>query len=147
MHQVADGALWALSRVPELKFPPAITGVSVEAKLLDHIVNMLEAPNIAKWCYPVIFQILSHLTLHEAGAVAVVEANIFNSVEELLRSCPTDLYQHIFSMLENLVSHESTAMAILHMIPLDLFPTRLRYISIDLHIFSEVYKPIQSNYR
>ncbi|KAJ7232546.1 hypothetical protein C8J57DRAFT_1729831 [Mycena rebaudengoi] len=128
--QVVDGALWLLSCAPHIKFPPVTTGISVEAKLLDHIVDMLEAPNTAKWRYLVIFQILSNLALHESGAVAVVEAHTLNSVQKLLRSHPTDLYQHIFSMLENLASHESAAMAILHMIPLDLFSTRFRQ-SID----------------
>ncbi|KAJ7275990.1 hypothetical protein C8J57DRAFT_1466584, partial [Mycena rebaudengoi] len=49
MPQVVDGALWLLSRVRELKFPLVTAGVSVKAKVLDHIMNMLEAPNTAKW--------------------------------------------------------------------------------------------------
>ncbi|KAJ7232536.1 hypothetical protein C8J57DRAFT_1480642 [Mycena rebaudengoi] len=102
--QVVDGALWLLSRAPHIIFPSVTTGVSVEGKLLNHIADMLKAPNTA---------------------VAIVGANVLNFIEKLLRSRPTDLYQHIFSMLENLASHESTAMAILHMIPLELFSTRL----------------------
>jgi hypothetical protein len=140
--QVVDGALWLLSRAPHIIFPSVTTGVSVEGKLLNHIADMLKAPNTGKWRYPVIFQILSHLALRGSSAVAIVGANVLNFIEKLLRSRPTDLYQHIFSMLENLASHESTAMAILHMIPLELFSTRLWYVSIDLHIFSEVYKLI-----
>ncbi|KAJ7273832.1 hypothetical protein C8J57DRAFT_1505955 [Mycena rebaudengoi] len=57
--QVVDGALWALSRVPHLKFPPFTTGLSVEAQLLDHIADMLDAPITDEWRYTVIFQILS----------------------------------------------------------------------------------------
>ncbi|KAJ7275989.1 hypothetical protein C8J57DRAFT_1224131 [Mycena rebaudengoi] len=95
--EVVDGILWLLSRTPHIKFPPVTTGVSIEAKLLDHIVDRLKAPNMANYRYLVIFQILSNLALHES---------------------------------ETLVSHESTAMAILRIIPLDLFSTRLRQ-SID----------------
>ncbi|KAJ7226175.1 hypothetical protein C8J57DRAFT_1585978 [Mycena rebaudengoi] len=128
MPQVANGALWALSRVPHLKFPPATAGVSVQAKLLDHIVDMLEAPNTAKWRYPLIFQILSHLALNdESGAVAVVEANVLNSAEKLLRSSPADLYQHVFPVLDSLASHESTAMAVFHILPFDLLGACLQF--------------------
>ncbi|KAJ7232535.1 hypothetical protein C8J57DRAFT_1250511 [Mycena rebaudengoi] len=63
---------------------------------------------MTKWRYPVIFQILSNLALHESGAVAIMEANVLNSMEKLLRSRPTDPYQHIFSMLKSLTSYEST---------------------------------------
>ncbi|KAJ7266206.1 hypothetical protein C8J57DRAFT_1229605 [Mycena rebaudengoi] len=103
------------------------TGVSVEAKRLAHIVNMVEAPHTAKWRYAVIFQILSHLVRYdESSAVAVVEANILNSVEKLLRSRLTDLYEHIFSMLESLASHESIATAVLDMRLYDLLLTLWR---------------------
>ncbi|KAJ7219655.1 hypothetical protein C8J57DRAFT_1732073, partial [Mycena rebaudengoi] len=117
MPQIVDGAIWLLSRVAQIQFPPVTTGVSVEVKLLVHLVDMLEAPKTAKWRYPVIFQTLSHLALYdECSAVAIVEANVLNS--ELLRSCPTDLYQHIFQMLESLGSYESTAMAVVPYSPL-----------------------------
>ncbi|KAJ7276053.1 armadillo-type protein [Mycena rebaudengoi] len=122
--QVVDGALWVLSRVPYLKYPPVTAGVSVEAKLLDHIVDMLKAPNTAKWHYRMIFQIISHLVFHnESNAIAVVEANVLTSVEKLLRSRPTAPYRSIFRLLENLVSHEATAMAVVRMLPLDLLGT------------------------
>ncbi|KAJ7265742.1 hypothetical protein C8J57DRAFT_1718330 [Mycena rebaudengoi] len=125
--QVVDGALWVLSRAPYLTFPPVTSGVSVEAKQLDHIVDMFEAPNTAtEWRYPVIFEILSHLSFHESGAAAIVEAKILNSVEKLLRSRPTDLYKHIFPMLKSLVSHKSTVMAVLPILPLDLLGASLR---------------------
>ncbi|KAJ7253803.1 hypothetical protein C8J57DRAFT_1237060 [Mycena rebaudengoi] len=125
--QVVDGALWVLSHAPHLKFLLLTTGVSVEEKLLTHLADMLEAPDTPEWRLPVGVQILSNLALHEPTAVTIVEANTLNSVEKLLRSCPADLYQHIFSMLKNLASHELTAMAIIHMILLDLFSTRLRH--------------------
>ncbi|KAJ7220956.1 hypothetical protein C8J57DRAFT_1731886 [Mycena rebaudengoi] len=112
MPQVIDGALWVLSRIPRLISQPITTGVSVEAKLLDHVVDILEAPNTAKSRYPVIFERLSHLALHESTAIAIVEANVLNSVEKLLRSRPTDLYWHIFPMLKALASHEFTATAL-----------------------------------
>ncbi|KAJ7243483.1 hypothetical protein C8J57DRAFT_1725998, partial [Mycena rebaudengoi] len=124
MPQIVDGAIWLLSRVAQIQFPPVTTGVSVEVKLLVHLVDMLEAPKTAKWRYPVIFQTLSHLALYdECSAVAIVEANVLNSVQQLLRSCPTDLYQHIFQMLESLGSYESTAMAVARILPLDLLGT------------------------
>ncbi|KAJ7257337.1 hypothetical protein C8J57DRAFT_1721178 [Mycena rebaudengoi] len=121
--QVADGALWVLSRVPQIDFPPDATGVSVKAKLLDHIADMLDAPNTYRWRYTAIFQILSHLARYESSAVAVVEANVLNSEEDLLRSRSTDIYEHIFPMLESLVSHESTATAGLDMRLYDLLVT------------------------
>ncbi|KAJ7232517.1 hypothetical protein C8J57DRAFT_1480634 [Mycena rebaudengoi] len=121
--QVVDGTLWLLSHAPHIKFPPVTTGVSMEAKLLDHIVDMLKAPNMVKWRYPVIFQLLSHLALHESGAVAIVEANVLDSVEKLLKSRPTDLYEHIFPMLKSLASHESTVAAVLNMRLYDLLAT------------------------
>ncbi|KAJ7232578.1 hypothetical protein C8J57DRAFT_172798 [Mycena rebaudengoi] len=114
MPQVVDGALWLLSHVLHLKFPPVTTGVSVEARLLTRIAYMLEASNTSEGNYPVIFQILYHLTFHnESSAVAIVEANVLNSAEKLLTSCPTDLYRHIFPMLAGLAYHESTATAVL----------------------------------
>ncbi|KAJ7276023.1 hypothetical protein C8J57DRAFT_1224160 [Mycena rebaudengoi] len=122
MPEVVDGALWLLSRVPHLKFPLVTTGVSVEARLLARIADMLEAPNTAEWRYLVIFQILSHLALHEASAVVIVEANILNNVKKILRSRPTNLYDHIFSMLERLVSHKST---VIRMIPYDLLGCKI----------------------
>jgi hypothetical protein len=137
--QVVDGTLWLLSRAPHIKFPPVTTGVSVQAKLLDHIAEMLKAPNTPKWHYLMIFQILSNLVLHDAGAVAVVESNIPNSVEKFLRSCPPDLYKHIFPMLESLACCESTAMAVVHILPLDLLRTLWRYVFNDLRSSSEVY--------
>jgi hypothetical protein len=138
--QVVDGALWVLSRVPYLKFPPVTAGVSVEAKLLDHIMDMLKAPNTAEWHYRVIFQIISHLVFHnESNAIAVVEANVLTSVEKFLRSRPTAPHRSVFRLLENLVSHESTAMAVVRMLPLDLLGTLWRYVFIDLHSSSEVY--------
>jgi hypothetical protein len=144
MPQVVDGALWLLFRVPHLKFQPVTTGVSVEARLLARMVDMLEAPKAPKWRYAVIFQIVSHLELHdESSAVAAVEANILDSIKKLLRSLDTDLRRHIFSILERLASYESTAMAVVRMIPFDLLGPLWRYISIDLNISSEIYKVLQ----
>jgi hypothetical protein len=143
MPEVVYGALWFLSCVPHLKFPPVTTGVSVEARLLAHIVDMLEAPNTSERYYQVILEILSDLALHESTAVAIVEANILNSVENHLRGRPTDPYQNIFRMLENLASHESTAMAVFRILPFDLLGACLRYVCVDLYICSEIYKLIQ----
>jgi hypothetical protein len=114
----------------------------VQPKLLDHIIDMLAAPNTAKWRYAAVFQILSHLVSREPSAVAVVKANILNSVEKLLSSRPTDLYKHIFPILESLASHESTAMTVIHMLPLDLLGTLWWYVSLHVHISSEVYRLI-----
>ncbi|KAJ7267737.1 hypothetical protein C8J57DRAFT_1613773 [Mycena rebaudengoi] len=102
--QVVDGALWVLSRIPHIKFPPVTAGVSVQAKLLDHIVAVLKAPNTAEWRYPVIFQILFHLALHdESSEVAVVEENRFtNSSSENVDS--TTLIDPFASWLEVLVT-------------------------------------------
>jgi hypothetical protein len=94
--EVVDGALWLLSRVLHLKFSPITTGVSVEARLLALIVDILKAPNFSERHYPVIFQILSHLALRKSTAVAIVEANMLNSVENHLRCRSTDLYKYIF---------------------------------------------------
>ncbi|KAJ7276042.1 hypothetical protein C8J57DRAFT_1224175 [Mycena rebaudengoi] len=106
--QVIDGALLVLSRIPQIKFPLATSGVSIEAKLLDRLLDILKDSSAATWRYPVIFQMISDLALHEPTAVTVVEANIVNSAEKLLISRPTNLYEHILLMLESLVSHEST---------------------------------------
>ncbi|KAJ7275952.1 hypothetical protein C8J57DRAFT_1590226 [Mycena rebaudengoi] len=124
--QVVDGTLWLLSRVPHIKFPPVITGVSVEAKLLDHIADMLKAPNTPKWRYLLIFQMLSYRAPHESSARVMMEQNVPNSMKKLLRSRPTDLYPYIFPILENLASHESTAMAVIRMLPFDLLGTLWR---------------------
>jgi hypothetical protein len=125
--QVADGALWVLSRVPQIQFPPVISGVSEETALLGHILDMLKARNIAKWRYPVIFRMLSHLAFHnESNAIAIMEANVLISVEKLLRSRAIDLYQHIFPMLTSLASHESTEMAVVRILPLDLLVDMLK---------------------
>jgi hypothetical protein len=94
-----------------------------------------------------ILRIILKLASHESTAIAVMKANTLNTVEKLLRCHPANLYWYIFLMVENLVSHKSTAMAVVHMLPLDLLGTLWRYIFIDLHIFSEVYKLIQSKYR
>jgi hypothetical protein len=115
--------LWLLSRAPHIKFPQVTTGVSVEAKLLDNIANRLEAPSTSNQRYLAMFRMLSHLARRESSAVAIVEANILNSMEKLLRSRRTGLYKHIFSMLESLVSRESTATAVLNMHPYDLLVT------------------------
>ncbi|KAJ7232523.1 hypothetical protein C8J57DRAFT_1729819, partial [Mycena rebaudengoi] len=88
---------------------------------------MFKDSSTATWRYPVIFQLISHLALHnESSAVAIVEANILNSVKKLLRSRPTDLYEHIFRMLMNLAFHESTASAVLDMHLYDLLATLWR---------------------
>ncbi|KAJ7253809.1 hypothetical protein C8J57DRAFT_1722248 [Mycena rebaudengoi] len=124
--EVVDVALWLLSRVPHLKFSPITTGVSVEARLLALIVDILKAPNFSEGHYPVIFQILSHLALRKSTAVAIVEANILNSVENHPRCHSTDLYKYIFPMLESLVSRKSTATAVLDMHLYDLLATLWR---------------------
>ncbi|KAJ7276002.1 hypothetical protein C8J57DRAFT_1590312 [Mycena rebaudengoi] len=142
--QVVDGTLWLLSRAPHINFPPVTTGVSVEAKLLDHIVDMLKASNMAKWHYLVIFQILSHLAFHnESNAIAVVEANVLTSVEKLLRSRPTELYRHIFPMLVSIASHESTATAVLNMRLYNLLATLWQYVSYPFSIIPEFFNVIQ----
>ncbi|KAJ7258654.1 hypothetical protein C8J57DRAFT_1341104 [Mycena rebaudengoi] len=123
--EVADGAFRLLSEVPHIKLPPVTTGASVEARP-DHFADMLKAPSTPEWRYPVIFQILSHMALHESVAVAIVEANILNSMDKLLRSHSTNLYHHIFQMLESLASHESTATAVLDMHLFDLLVTLWR---------------------
>ncbi|KAJ7276017.1 hypothetical protein C8J57DRAFT_1224155 [Mycena rebaudengoi] len=114
---VVDGALWLLSRVPHLKFSPVTTGVSVEARLFTRIADMLrvKAQSTAKLRYLAIFQILSHLALHESSAVAIVETNILKSIENLPRSSRIHLHWDIYQILRNLVSHESTATAVLDM--------------------------------
>ncbi|KAJ7246025.1 hypothetical protein C8J57DRAFT_1678739 [Mycena rebaudengoi] len=124
--QIVGGLLSVLSEVADIKFPPVTSGASVEAKLLDHIVDMFEAPDTPEEHCSWIFQIVSNLVVRESSAVAVVEANIFKSVDKLLRSPPTDLHLHIYFILENLASHESTAMAVLRMLPFDLLETLWR---------------------
>ncbi|KAJ7276056.1 hypothetical protein C8J57DRAFT_1224188 [Mycena rebaudengoi] len=69
------------------------------------------------------FRMLSHLARCEPSAVAIVEVNILNLVEKLLRSYPLDLYEYIFPMLESLVSHKSTATTVLDMHLYDLLAT------------------------
>ncbi|KAJ7232544.1 hypothetical protein C8J57DRAFT_1533018 [Mycena rebaudengoi] len=115
MPEVVYGAFWALSRVPHLKFPPVMTRLSVEARLLARFADMLEAPNTSEWHYPLIFEILSHLALHESSAVATVETSILKSIENLPRSSHIHLHRDIYQILRNLVSHESTATAVLDM--------------------------------
>ncbi|KAJ7246023.1 hypothetical protein C8J57DRAFT_1241809 [Mycena rebaudengoi] len=118
--QVVDGALWLLSRAPHLKFLLLTTGVSVEEKLLTHLADMLEAPDTPEWRHPVGVQILSNLALHDGGEHTELRGETF----EILPRRPIPAH---FSMLKNLASHELTAMAIIHMILLDLFSTRLRH--------------------
>ncbi|KAJ7253879.1 hypothetical protein C8J57DRAFT_1237128 [Mycena rebaudengoi] len=89
--QVVNRALWVLSRVPQIKFPRATTGVPIEAKLLDHIADMLNA---------------------QRQKNAIVVANILNSAEKLLRYLPPDLHWDIYLMMESLASHMSTATAV-----------------------------------
>jgi hypothetical protein len=132
MPQVVDGALWALSPVPHINFPLDTNGGSVEAKLLDHIVDMLKAPNTAESRYLVIFQILSHLALHESSAVAIVETNILKSIENIMRFRRSHLHWPLYSILSNLVSHESTVTAILDMC--HLLATLWRYVSLYIYI-------------
>ncbi|KAJ7244529.1 hypothetical protein C8J57DRAFT_1476808 [Mycena rebaudengoi] len=110
MPRIVDGALWLFSRVPRITFPPATIGISVETKLLDHIADMLKAPNTPKWRCLLIFQMLPHLALHGSSARVVVERNLLSSMEKLLSCGPTDLYEHIFPMLESLVSIASVVL-------------------------------------
>jgi hypothetical protein len=138
--QAVDGVLLVLSEVPHCKFPPVTTTVSVEAKLLARLLDMLNDSSTTERHYRWIIEIVSNLSRHESTAIAVVEANVPHLVEKLLRSWPTNLRWHIFSMLEHLVSHESTAMAVVRVLPFDLLGTLWWYISLDLHISSEVYK-------
>jgi hypothetical protein len=139
MPQVVEGVLTVLSRVFPIKSPQVTSGVSMEAKLLDRLLDMIKDSSTPEQHYRWIFEIVSKLVRHEPTAVAVSEANTLHTVEKLLRSRPTDLYQYIFPMLENMASHESTAMAVVRMLPLDLLGTLWRYVSIDLHSSSEVY--------
>ncbi|KAJ7202196.1 hypothetical protein C8J57DRAFT_1260393 [Mycena rebaudengoi] len=117
---VVDGTLWVLSRARRIKFPPITSGVSVEAKLLDRLSNMLEDSSTTERHYWWIIAIVSNLARHESTVVAVGEADILNSVEKLLRSGPMDLYEDIFFMLERLASHKSTVMAVVKKFPYDL---------------------------
>ncbi|KAJ7202195.1 hypothetical protein C8J57DRAFT_1543419 [Mycena rebaudengoi] len=97
VHQVVDGVLSVVA------YTPVTSGPSLEAKLLGRLLGMLEDSSTAKSHQLYISRMVSNITLHESSAVAVVEANILNSVEILLRSRPTDMYWHIFPMLENRV--------------------------------------------
>ncbi|KAJ7246019.1 hypothetical protein C8J57DRAFT_1523897 [Mycena rebaudengoi] len=117
---VVDGVLSVLSSVDHIKFPPVTSGVSVEAKLLDRLSDMFEDSFTPELHYRWISEVVSKLARHESTAVAVVEANILNSVEKLLKSFPAGLYESIFPILENLASHEATAMAVVRMLRLDL---------------------------
>ncbi|KAJ7253814.1 hypothetical protein C8J57DRAFT_1658841 [Mycena rebaudengoi] len=124
MPQVrVEQVLFILSEALPVKFPPVTSGASVEAKLLGHLLHMLEDLSPAGLHYPAIFQILSHMAFQEDIEVSVVEANLLNPVEKLLRSPLTYLHRHIFSMLERLASHESTVIAVVRMLPLDLLVT------------------------
>ncbi|KAJ7253800.1 hypothetical protein C8J57DRAFT_1518966 [Mycena rebaudengoi] len=118
--QVVDEVLSVLSSVDHIKFPPVTSGVSVEAKLLDRLSDMFEDSFTPELHYRWISEIVSKLARHESTAVAVVKANILNSAEKLLKSCPAGLYESIFPILENLASHEATAMAVVRMLRLDL---------------------------
>jgi hypothetical protein len=120
---VVDGLLLILYEIPRITFLPVTTGVSVQAKLLDHLSDMLKDSSTTEWHYRWIIEIVSKLARHESTAGAVVEASILNSMEALLRSPPTGLHPHIYMMLENLAFHESTAMAVVRMVPLDLLGT------------------------
>ncbi|KAJ7253799.1 hypothetical protein C8J57DRAFT_1473691 [Mycena rebaudengoi] len=118
--QAVEGALWVLSRVPHLKFPSVTSGVSVEEKLLDRLLDMLKDSSTAGSYHWWILKIISNLACHESTGVAVMGANTLNSVEEFLReSRPAHLYGHIFRILHGLASGESWARA-LH--PFDLRP-------------------------
>ncbi|KAJ7236323.1 hypothetical protein C8J57DRAFT_1479216 [Mycena rebaudengoi] len=129
LRQVVDGALWALSDVPRLKFPPFITGVvSVEAKLLARLLDMLEDSSSAEPHHWRILQIISNLTLFESAAVAVVEANTLKYLEKPLRSLT--LCEETCWILGNLASHKSTASAVLNIHLYDLLATLWRE---DLH--------------
>ncbi|KAJ7275976.1 hypothetical protein C8J57DRAFT_1224120 [Mycena rebaudengoi] len=137
--QVVDGALSVLSSVDHIKFPPVTSGVSVEAKLLDRLSDMLEDSSTLELHQRWILWIISNLASHESTAIAVVEASTLNTVEKRLRSCSADLYQYIFPMLESLASHESTAMAVVHMLPLDLLGTlwRKSFEDMEAAVFEE----------
>ncbi|KAJ7265253.1 hypothetical protein C8J57DRAFT_1622380 [Mycena rebaudengoi] len=129
LRQVVDGALWALSDVPRLKFSPFITGVvSVEAKLLARLLDMLEDSSSTEPHHWRILQIISNLTLFESAAVAVVEANTLKYLEKPLRSLT--LREETCWILGNLASHKSTASAVLNIHLYDLLATLWRE---DLH--------------
>ncbi|KAJ7246037.1 hypothetical protein C8J57DRAFT_1241822 [Mycena rebaudengoi] len=62
--QVVDGALWVLSRVPQIDFPPVTTGVSVELKLLARLEDILQNSSTterSEW----VLQIVSNLKRDE----------------------------------------------------------------------------------
>ncbi|KAJ7276608.1 hypothetical protein C8J57DRAFT_193612 [Mycena rebaudengoi] len=144
--RVVQEILSLLASTSHIKFPPATSGVSLEAKLLDRLSDMLEDSSTLELHQWWILRIISNLASHESTATAVVAANTLNTVEKLLRSRPANLYQEIFPILENLASHESTAIAVVRMLTLDLLWTIWWYVSINLHIFSKGYKLIQSKY-
>jgi hypothetical protein len=145
--QVIDGVLWLLSCTPETKFPPVTSGVSVEAKLLDRLSDMLEEDSSTleshHWW---ILGLVMKLARHESTAVVIAEAGILNYVEKLLRSQPAHPYWYILPMVESLASHKSTVMAVVHRLPLYLLGDCLLYVSVDLHISSEIDKLIQQNF-
>jgi hypothetical protein len=143
LPQVAERVLFVLSEVSPIEFLPVNSEASVEAKLTDRLLNMLEDSSTSELHQLYIIRIISDLSRHESTAVAIAEANILNFVQKLLRSRSTDLYQHIFLVLENLAFHESTAMAVVRTLPLDLLGTRWWHVFIDLHISSEIDNLIQ----
>jgi hypothetical protein len=107
----------------------------VEAQLVDRLLDMLKDSSTTEQHYQWIIEIVSNLTREpESTAAAVVEENILNSVDELLRSGPTHLYKHIFPMLERLAFHKSTVTGVLDMRLYDLLATLWRYVCIELHI-------------
>jgi hypothetical protein len=82
--QVIEEVLSILASSSCIKFPPATSGVSVEAKLLDHLFDMLEDSSTAELHQWYILRIISNLAFQESTAVAIVEAGIINYVEKLL---------------------------------------------------------------
>ncbi|KAJ7276054.1 hypothetical protein C8J57DRAFT_1590368 [Mycena rebaudengoi] len=145
--QVVDGVLSVLSSVDHIKFPPVTSGVSVEAKLLDRLSDMLEEDSSTleshHWW---ILGLVMKLARYESTAVVIAEAGILNYVEKLLRSQPAHPYWYILPMVESLASHESTAMAVVRRLPLYLLGDCLLYVSVDLHISSEIDKLIQQKF-
>jgi hypothetical protein len=142
ISQVINGALWLLSRVPPLDFVSVTSGASVEAKLLDRILDMLEDSSTAELYNQAIFEILFQLTLHESTAVAVVEADMLQYFEKRLRSPTATLRPEICWILRNLTSYSSTVTAVLDMGLYDVLATLWRYVSPHLSIFSEGFKVI-----
>ncbi|KAJ7262979.1 hypothetical protein C8J57DRAFT_1231580 [Mycena rebaudengoi] len=69
LPQVVNGALSTLSDVPRLKFPPVTTGlVSVEAKLLARLLDMLEDISSTESHHWRILRIISKLTHFHCGS-------------------------------------------------------------------------------